>query len=226
MDEDGEAAGRTAVAWGRFWQIQTPPGDPARERKNRGEGAGRVGYGKWEQIGLHASQVEPHDRKRRVGSEEECLLLGSAVSMSLSCRLLPENSMMTEPLELPKRHSEGTFSNDYSKYLETRRAQDFVQWLKNSKRNGWVSPVRLVLGHLSFWPLNISEHFLRDISQNMFYKFERFSFFILPMMASVLNLNHLISNSASPFPYGSVSQPRRFTRLNWHQVCVCQTSTW
>nr|P68956.1 RecName: Full=Glucagon [Platichthys flesus]P68957.1 RecName: Full=Glucagon [Thunnus obesus]prf//2118237D glucagon:ISOTYPE=II [Oreochromis niloticus] len=29
-------------------------------------------------------------------------------------------------------HSEGTFSNDYSKYLETRRAQDFVQWLKNS----------------------------------------------------------------------------------------------
>ncbi|KAF0026475.1 hypothetical protein F2P81_021212 [Scophthalmus maximus] len=53
-------------------------------------------------------------------------------------RLLTENSLMTEPIELPnmKRHSEGTFSNDYSKYLETRRAQDFVQWLKNSKRNG------------------------------------------------------------------------------------------
>ncbi|XP_019945801.2 glucagon b [Paralichthys olivaceus] len=50
--------------------------------------------------------------------------------------ILTENSMMTEPIELPKRHSEGTFSNDYSKYLETRRAQDFVQWLKNSKRNG------------------------------------------------------------------------------------------
>ncbi|XP_034742497.1 glucagon b [Etheostoma cragini] len=52
--------------------------------------------------------------------------------------LLAENSMMAEPIELPnmKRHSEGTFSNDYSKYLETRRAQDFVQWLKNSKRNG------------------------------------------------------------------------------------------
>ncbi|XP_056436176.1 glucagon b [Gadus chalcogrammus] len=46
------------------------------------------------------------------------------------------------PLSLPretassKRHSEGTFSNDYSKYLETRRVQDFVQWLKNTKRNG------------------------------------------------------------------------------------------
>ncbi|XP_075895987.1 glucagon b [Nelusetta ayraudi] len=52
--------------------------------------------------------------------------------------LLSENSVLTEPVELPtmKRHSEGTFSNDYSKYLETRRAQDFVQWLKNSKRNG------------------------------------------------------------------------------------------
>ncbi|KAG7501901.1 hypothetical protein JOB18_009396 [Solea senegalensis] len=50
---------------------------------------------------------------------------------------LNENSL-TEPLVFPnmKRHSEGTFSNDYSKYLETRRAQDFVQWLKNSKRNG------------------------------------------------------------------------------------------
>ncbi|XP_037095006.1 glucagon b isoform X1 [Syngnathus acus] len=49
-----------------------------------------------------------------------------------------ENSVSSEPLELSsmKRHSEGTFSNDYSKYLETRRAQDFVQWLKNSKRNG------------------------------------------------------------------------------------------
>ncbi|XP_054471669.1 glucagon b [Anoplopoma fimbria] len=52
--------------------------------------------------------------------------------------LLAENTMLAEPIELPnmKRHSEGTFSNDYSKYLETRRAQDFVQWLKNSKRNG------------------------------------------------------------------------------------------
>ncbi|XP_011608598.1 glucagon b isoform X2 [Takifugu rubripes] len=52
--------------------------------------------------------------------------------------LLNENSVLTEPSELSnmKRHSEGTFSNDYSKYLETRRAQDFVQWLKNSKRNG------------------------------------------------------------------------------------------
>ncbi|KAM6978328.1 glucagon b isoform 1-T2 [Tautogolabrus adspersus] len=52
--------------------------------------------------------------------------------------LMSDNSVLNEPIELQnmKRHSEGTFSNDYSKYLETRRAQDFVQWLKNSKRNG------------------------------------------------------------------------------------------
>ncbi|XP_056157535.1 glucagon-1-like [Lampris incognitus] len=35
-----------------------------------------------------------------------------------------------------KRHSEGTFSNDYSKYLEDRTAQDFVRWLMNNKRSG------------------------------------------------------------------------------------------
>lgn len=38
-----------------------------------------------------------------------------------------------------KRHSEGTFSNDYSKYLEDRKAQEFVRWLMNNKRSGWVS---------------------------------------------------------------------------------------
>ncbi|KAM9829453.1 uncharacterized protein ACBT44_004754 isoform 1-T1 [Syngnathus typhle] len=37
---------------------------------------------------------------------------------------------------LMRRHSEGTFSNDYSKYLEDRKAQDFVQWLMNNKRSG------------------------------------------------------------------------------------------
>ncbi|KAM6985722.1 glucagon b [Aplochiton taeniatus] len=52
--------------------------------------------------------------------------------------LLADDSVFNEPREVSnmKRHSEGTFSNDYSKYLETRRAQDFVQWLKNTKRNG------------------------------------------------------------------------------------------
>ncbi|XP_011482275.2 glucagon-1-like [Oryzias latipes] len=39
-----------------------------------------------------------------------------------------------------KRHSEGTFSNDYSKYLEDRKAQDFVRWLMNNKRSGAALP--------------------------------------------------------------------------------------
>ncbi|CAJ0926459.1 unnamed protein product [Ranitomeya imitator] len=38
-----------------------------------------------------------------------------------------------------KRHSQGTFTSDYSKYLDSRRAQDFVQWLMNSKRSGGIS---------------------------------------------------------------------------------------
>ncbi|KAG9349222.1 hypothetical protein JZ751_027665, partial [Albula glossodonta] len=56
--------------------------------------------------------------------------------------LMTEDTMFDEPKELTnvKRHSQGTFTNDYSKYLETRRAQDFVQWLMNSKRSG--SPSR------------------------------------------------------------------------------------
>ncbi|XP_013889207.1 glucagon-1 [Austrofundulus limnaeus] len=35
-----------------------------------------------------------------------------------------------------KRHSEGTFANDYSKFLEDRKAQDFVRWLMSTKRSG------------------------------------------------------------------------------------------
>ncbi|KAI3366030.1 hypothetical protein L3Q82_009859, partial [Scortum barcoo] len=49
-----------------------------------------------------------------------------------------DDTLADEPRELSnmKRHSEGTFSNDYSKYLEDRKAQDFVRWLMNNKRSG------------------------------------------------------------------------------------------
>ncbi|XP_070711749.1 glucagon-1-like [Pempheris klunzingeri] len=49
-----------------------------------------------------------------------------------------DDTLAEEPRELvnTKRHSEGTFSNDYSKYLEDRKAQDFVRWLMNNKRSG------------------------------------------------------------------------------------------
>ncbi|XP_059399595.1 pro-glucagon-like [Carassius carassius] len=73
------------------------------------------------------------------------LLLFIYVQNSI-CVPLQDDSTSTETVEsLPargkvfttaKRHSEGTFSNDYNRYLETRRAQDFVQRLMNSRRNG------------------------------------------------------------------------------------------
>lgn len=56
------------------------------------------------------------------------------------CSLEADGTPEAEPRELSsmKRHSEGTFSNDYSKYLEDRKAQDFVRWLMNNKRSGSV----------------------------------------------------------------------------------------
>ncbi|XP_009901548.2 exendin-3-like [Dryobates pubescens] len=33
-----------------------------------------------------------------------------------------------------KRHSEGTFSSDFSHYLDRMRAKDFVHWLISTKR--------------------------------------------------------------------------------------------
>ncbi|XP_071989126.1 pro-glucagon-like isoform X2 [Engystomops pustulosus] len=33
-----------------------------------------------------------------------------------------------------KRHSEGTFSSDLTRYLDKMKAKDFVQWLMNKKR--------------------------------------------------------------------------------------------
>ena len=58
--------------------------------------------------------------------------------MLVFCSLQTAETMLDEARELTnmKRHSDGTFSNDYSNYMEERRAQDFVQWLMNSKRSG------------------------------------------------------------------------------------------
>ncbi|KAJ8017091.1 hypothetical protein DPEC_G00014170 [Dallia pectoralis] len=39
-----------------------------------------------------------------------------------------------------KRHSEGTFTNDYANYLDKIKAKDFVQWLAGTKqeRQHWA----------------------------------------------------------------------------------------
>lgn len=57
-----------------------------------------------------------------------------------SCSFEADNTSVDEPRELSdmKKHSEGTFSNDDSKYLEDRKAQDFVRWLMNYKGSGSV----------------------------------------------------------------------------------------
>ncbi|XP_008492633.2 exendin-3-like [Calypte anna] len=34
-----------------------------------------------------------------------------------------------------KRHSEGTFSSDFTRYLDKMKAKDFVHWLINTKRH-------------------------------------------------------------------------------------------
>ena len=68
--------------------------------------------------------------KRVAGTKQRLMLV--------FCGLHTADTMADEVRELSnmKRHSEGTFSNDYSNYMEERRAQDFVQWLMNSKRSG------------------------------------------------------------------------------------------
>lgn len=69
-------------------------------------------------------------------------VLNSTSPPSSSCHSFQEDDALREEavkLSNAKRHSEGTFSNDYSKYLEDRKAQDFVRWLMNNKRSGWVS---------------------------------------------------------------------------------------
>ncbi|TUB36335.1 Dipeptidyl peptidase 4 [Bagarius yarrelli] len=71
-------------------------------------------------------------RLDRLVSSLELPLHDDTTSSETDASLLDERKDMLRA----RRHSEGTFSNDYSKYLETRRAQDFVQWLMNSKRSG------------------------------------------------------------------------------------------
>ncbi|XP_054579180.1 pro-glucagon [Eptesicus fuscus] len=51
--------------------------------------------------------------------------------------IAPQADPLNDPDQIneDKRHSQGTFTSDYSKYLDTRRAQDFVDWLMNTKRS-------------------------------------------------------------------------------------------
>lgn len=35
-----------------------------------------------------------------------------------------------------KRHSDGTFTSDFARYLDRIKAKDFVEWLASSKQAG------------------------------------------------------------------------------------------
>uniref|UniRef100_A0A3Q1CIV9 Glucagon / GIP / secretin / VIP family domain-containing protein n=1 Tax=Amphiprion ocellaris TaxID=80972 RepID=A0A3Q1CIV9_AMPOC len=35
-----------------------------------------------------------------------------------------------------KRHSDGTFTHDFTRYLDKMKAKDFVEWLASTKREG------------------------------------------------------------------------------------------
>lgn len=37
-----------------------------------------------------------------------------------------------------KRHSDGTFTSDFTHYLDKIKAKDFVEWLASTKREGWA----------------------------------------------------------------------------------------
>ncbi|XP_061411411.1 glucagon-2-like [Lethenteron reissneri] len=43
---------------------------------------------------------------------------------------------LSAEITLAKHHSQGSFTSDYSKYLDSKQAKDFVTWLKNTKRSG------------------------------------------------------------------------------------------
>uniref|UniRef100_A0A3P8Y3T5 Glucagon / GIP / secretin / VIP family domain-containing protein n=1 Tax=Esox lucius TaxID=8010 RepID=A0A3P8Y3T5_ESOLU len=47
-----------------------------------------------------------------------------------------------------KRHSEGTFTNDYTNYLDKIKAKDFVQWLVGTKRERYGADTSVVRHHL------------------------------------------------------------------------------
>lgn len=42
-----------------------------------------------------------------------------------------------------KRHSDGTFTSDFTHYLDKIKAKDFVEWLASTKREGWAEKQRL-----------------------------------------------------------------------------------
>ncbi|XP_006766620.1 PREDICTED: glucagon [Myotis davidii] len=71
--------------------------------------------------------------RRDCGEKEPSFTTGGKVNCSFPAPQADSRNDRDQINE-DKRHSQGTFTSDYSKYLDAKRAQDFVEWLMTSKR--------------------------------------------------------------------------------------------
>ncbi|MGH0136665.1 UNVERIFIED_CONTAM: hypothetical protein FKN15_062128 [Acipenser sinensis] len=129
-----DQAAKEFVSWlkkgrGKREMTEEEPTDESRELinvKRHSQGMFTNDYSKYLEEKAAQDFVEwlKHSKSKRSGMTEE---------------------LSDEPGELTnvKRHSQGMFTNDYSKYLEEKRAKEFVEWLKNgeSKRSGIAAHV-------------------------------------------------------------------------------------
>lgn len=88
-------------------------------------------------------------RMLRAGEGKEFLCPGTSCREGAGCHRVPPPNQGSFPpgrwqsYESPsarsfvsniKRHSEGTFTSDFTRYLDKMKAKDFVHWLINTKR--------------------------------------------------------------------------------------------
>uniref|UniRef100_A0A8C7QS14 Glucagon / GIP / secretin / VIP family domain-containing protein n=1 Tax=Oncorhynchus mykiss TaxID=8022 RepID=A0A8C7QS14_ONCMY len=58
----------------------------------------------------------------------------SYIILSQCLPILSILSYLNNGINSFKRHSDGTFTNDYTHYLDKIKAKDFIQWLASTKR--------------------------------------------------------------------------------------------
>lgn len=71
-----------------------------------------------------------------------------------------------------KRHSDGTFTSDFTHYLDKIKAKDFVEWLASTKREGWAEKQRsnqscVKLQYVFYCRLQCGERMLWEVKKHM-----------------------------------------------------------
>lgn len=74
-----------------------------------------------------------------------------------------------------KRHSDGTFSSDFTHYLDKIKAKDFVEWLASTKREGWAKKQCLnksckTLQYAFHCRLQCSERMMWEVKKHLLFK--------------------------------------------------------